>query len=300
MSHIQPQGMILFRAMWYVMSLFLRLKHVDHWVQATPAARSSAVSLSGFHWLNHARSIVWWILCANQVLGRQNQTAGCLTNHSQVSVRCRASERERERHTLLTHMRKQTQRAVFWVDWRTNLGAIRAICIHLHGKNPGWWCLKGHQNAQVFMFEYVRYPTWLPRQHIFFFYQRPDILNEHNEPVDAHKARLHSCFRGIDGQNLDLIISRVDASTSHKHSINIILYHTHTYIFLIYHRFRALVVPPTDLFPWFPWWVDHLLICFHLPAMLWRQSSYFNRCWANNSTNIVISTCCWCRWWNMM
>ncbi|CAL1160605.1 unnamed protein product [Cladocopium goreaui] len=27
----------------------------------------------------------------------------------------------------------------------------------------------------------------LIRQHIFFFYQRPDILNEHNEPVDAHK-----------------------------------------------------------------------------------------------------------------
>lgn len=25
------------------------------------------------------------------------------------------------------------------------------------------------------------------QQHIFFFYQRPDILNEHNEPVDAHK-----------------------------------------------------------------------------------------------------------------
>lgn len=27
------------------------------------------------------------------------------------------------------------------------------------------------------------------RQHIFFFYQRPDILNEHNEPVDAHKDK---------------------------------------------------------------------------------------------------------------
>ena len=178
------------------------------------------------------RSIVWWILCANQVLGRQNQTAGCLTNHSQVSVRCRARERESETHTADTHAQTNT-RAVFWVDWRTNLGAIRAICIHLHGKkHPGWWCLKGHQNAQVFMFEYVRYPTWLPRQHIFFFYQRPDILNEHNEPVDAHKARLHSCFRGIDGQNLDLIISRVDESTIHNHSINII-YHIYIWMHII-------------------------------------------------------------------
>ena len=25
------------------------------------------------------------------------------------------------------------------------------------------------------------------QQHIFFFYQRPDMLNEHNEPVDGHK-----------------------------------------------------------------------------------------------------------------
>ena len=296
MSHIQPQGMILFRAMWYVMSLFLRLKHVDHWVQATPAARSSAVSLSGFHWLNHARSIVWWILCANHVLGRQNQTAGCLTNHSQVSVRCRASERERETHTTDTHAQTNTKSRI--LSWLAYQSWSHSGHLHPFAWKKPWVMVPKRPPKRSGV--HVRIPTWLPRQHIFFFYQRPDILNEHNEPVDAHKARLHSCFRGIDGQNLDLIISRVDASTSHKHSINIILYHTHIYIFLIYHRFRALVVPPTDLFPWFPWWVDHLLICFHLPAMLWRQSSYFNRCWANNATNIVISTCCWCRWWNMM
>ena len=97
--------------------------------------------------------------------------------------------------------------AVFWVDWCTNLGAMGDICIywiHLREKRLDDGKLKGSKTlrcSDVFSV-HVRISSvpWFPRQHIFFFYQRPDILNEHNEPVDAHKARLHiTCFQHIKG-----------------------------------------------------------------------------------------------------